>query len=35
METMIRAEVDGEVKSVPVAVGTQVEAHDLLVEFSG
>lgn len=35
METMIRTEVDGEVKSVPVAVGTQVEAHDLLVEFSG
>ncbi len=35
METMIRAEFDGEVKSVPVGVGTQVEAHDLLVEFAG
>ena len=34
METVIRAERDGEVKSVSVTVGTQVEAHDLLVEFA-
>lgn len=34
METMIRAENDGEVKSVPVSVGTRVEAHDLLLEFA-
>ena len=34
METVIRAEHDGEIKSVPVSVGTQVEAHDLLVEFA-
>jgi pyruvate carboxylase len=34
METVIRAESDGEIKSVPVNVGTQVEAHDLLVELA-
>ena len=34
METVIRAEQDGEVRSVPISVGTQVEAHDLLIEFS-
>ena len=34
METVIRAEHDGEIKSVAVSVGTQVEAHDLLVEFA-
>jgi len=34
METVIRAERDGNVKSVPVSVGTQVEAHDLLVEYA-
>lgn len=33
METVIRAELDGLVASVPINVGTQVEAHDLLVEF--
>ena len=33
METMIRAEHDGAIQSVPVSVGTRVEAHDLLVEF--
>ncbi len=33
METVIRAESDGTVRTVPVSVGTQVEAHDLLVEF--
>jgi pyruvate carboxylase len=35
METVIRAEKDGEVRSVAVSVGTQVEAHDLLVELAG
>ncbi|MEM8606135.1 MAG: pyruvate carboxylase [Myxococcota bacterium] len=34
METVLRAERDGTVRSVPVSVGTQVEAHDLLVEFA-
>ena len=34
METVIRAERDGRIHAVPVNVGTQVEAHDLLVEFS-
>ncbi len=34
METVIRAEHDGEIKSVPISVGTQVEAHDLLVELA-
>ena len=34
METVIRAEHDGRIHAVPVSVGTQVEAHDLLVEFS-
>jgi pyruvate carboxylase len=34
METVIRAEHDGKIKSVPVSVGTQVEAHDLLAEFA-
>jgi biotin carboxyl carrier protein len=34
METVVRAESDGEIKSVPVSVGTQVEAHDLLVELA-
>jgi pyruvate carboxylase len=34
METVIRAEQDGKIKSVPVSVGTQVEAHDLLAEFA-
>jgi pyruvate carboxylase len=34
METVIRAESDGEIESVPVNVGTQVEAHDLLVELA-
>ncbi len=33
METVIRAEHDGAIHSVPVGVGTRVEAHDLLVEF--
>ncbi len=33
METVIRAEHDGKIQVVPVSVGTQVEAHDLLVEF--
>ena len=33
METMIRAERDGTIRAVPLNVGTQVEAHDLLVEF--
>jgi len=33
METVIRAERDGEVKAIPISVGTQVEAHDLLVEL--
>ena len=31
METVIRAEHDGSIRSVPVSVGTRVEAHDLLV----
>ena len=35
METVIRAEHDGRIQAVPVSVGTQVEAHDLLVEFAG
>ena len=35
METVIRAEHDGKIQTVPVSVGTQVEAHDLLIEFSG
>ena len=34
METMIRAERDGTVLTVPVSVGSRVEAHDLLVEFA-
>jgi len=34
METVIRAEHDGSIRSVPVSVGTQVEAHDLLVEMA-
>ncbi|MEE4164314.1 MAG: pyruvate carboxylase [Woeseiaceae bacterium] len=34
METVIRAEHDGTVHAVPVTVGTQVEAHDLLVEYN-
>ena len=34
METVIRAEQDGEIRSVPVSVGTRVEAHDLLVEMA-
>ncbi|MGB5733440.1 MAG: pyruvate carboxylase, partial [Thiohalocapsa sp.] len=35
METMIRADADGEIGAVPVGVGTRVEAHDLLVELVG
>jgi len=34
METVLRAERDGKIHAVPVSVGTQVEAHDLLVEFA-
>jgi pyruvate carboxylase len=34
METVLRAERDGTIHAVPVSVGTQVEAHDLLVEFA-
>jgi pyruvate carboxylase len=33
METVIRAENDGEIRAVAVTVGTQVESHDLLVEL--
>jgi len=33
METLLRAERDGTVKAVAVAVGTTVDAHDLLVEL--
>ena len=33
METVIRAEKDSVVRSVPIDVGTRVAAHDLLVEF--
>jgi len=35
METVIRAEHDGVVASVGVSAGTQVQAHDLLVELGG
>ena len=33
METVLRAEREGTVREVVAPVGTQVEAHDLLVEF--
>ncbi len=33
METVLRAERDGRIKTICTPVGTQVEAHDLLVEF--
>jgi pyruvate carboxylase len=33
METLLRAERDGKIKSVPAAVGMNIEAHDLLIEF--
>jgi pyruvate carboxylase len=35
METGIHADHDGEVKSVHVAPGAQIDAKDLLVEFAG
>ncbi|TVQ50145.1 MAG: pyruvate carboxylase, partial [Gammaproteobacteria bacterium] len=35
METVLRAEREGTVREVVAPVGTQVEAHDLLVEFEG
>ena len=34
METMIRAERDGVIQSVPLGVGAQTQAHDLLIEYS-
>ncbi len=34
METAIRAERDGEIKTVTAGAGTQVDAKDLLVEFA-
>jgi pyruvate carboxylase len=33
METLLRAERDGTVKSVVAAVGMTVDAHDLLIEL--
>jgi len=33
METLLRAERTGKVKSIPAAVGMTVDAHDLLVEL--
>ena len=33
METLLRAEHDGKVKSIPASVGMNIEAHDLLIEF--
>jgi len=33
METLLRAERDGKIKSVPATVGMNIEAHDLLIEF--
>jgi pyruvate carboxylase len=33
METLLRAERDGKIKSVPAAVGMNIDAHDLLIEF--
>jgi pyruvate carboxylase len=33
METLLRAERDGKIKSIPAAVGMNIEAHDLLIEF--
>ncbi len=33
METLLRAERDGKIKSIPATVGMNIEAHDLLIEF--
>jgi biotin carboxyl carrier protein len=33
METLLRAELGGTVRSIAVSPGTQIEAHDLLLEF--
>lgn len=35
METLLRAERSGTIKAIPAGVGTQVQAHDLLIELAG